>query len=79
MYCHRDETTRTLERVDGTVLLRESRFDPVADIPVRRIREITLAERRSRQLGEIHSRVPGDWLLPYAHQRYDDLSPVGEE
>jgi acetoacetate decarboxylase len=79
VYCHRDETTRTLERVDGTVLLRESRFDPVADIPVRRIREITLAERRSRQVGEIHSRVPGDWLLPYVHQRYDDLSPVGEE
>ncbi len=78
VYCHRDETTRTLERVDGEVLLRESPFDPVADIPVRRIREITLAERRSRQLGEIHSRVPGDWLLPYVHQRYDDLSPVGE-
>jgi acetoacetate decarboxylase len=79
VYCHRDETTRTLERVEGEVLLRESRFDPVADIPVRRIREITLAERRSRQLGEIHCRVPGDWLLPYVHQRYDDLSPVGEE
>ncbi len=79
VYCHRDETTRTLERVEGEVLLRESRFDPVADIPVRRIREITIAERRSRQLGEIHCRVPGDWLLPYVHQRYDDLSPVGEE
>ena len=35
VYCYRDETTRTLERVDGEVLLRESRFDPVADIPVR--------------------------------------------
>jgi acetoacetate decarboxylase len=79
VYCHRDETTRTLERVDGEVLLRESRFDPVVDIPVRRIREITLAERRSRQLGEIHCHVPSDWLLPYVHQRYDDLSPVGEE
>lgn len=79
VYCHRDETTRTLERVDGEITLRDSRFDPVADLPVRRIREITLAERRSRQLGEIHSHVPSDWLLPYVHQRYDDLSPVGEE
>ncbi len=79
IYCHRDETTRHLEAVDGTVTLRESRFDPVADIPVRHVREITIAERRSSQIGEIHSRVPSDWLLPYVHQRYDDLSPVGEE
>ena len=28
--------------------------------------------------GEIVSRVPGEWIAPYAHQRYDDLSPVGE-
>jgi acetoacetate decarboxylase len=46
---------------------------------VRSIREITVAERRSRQTAEINSRVPADWLLPYVHQRYDDLSPVGEE
>jgi acetoacetate decarboxylase len=79
VHCYRDETTRTLERVDGEVLLRESRFDPVADIPVRAIREITLAERRSRQTAEITTHVPAEWLLPYVHQRYDDLSPVGEE
>lgn len=79
VYCYRDETTRTLERVDAEVLLRDSRFDPVADIPVGNIREVTLAERMSRQSAEINSHVPGDWLLPYVHQRYDDLSPVGEE
>jgi acetoacetate decarboxylase len=79
VYCHRDETTRTIEHVDGAVLLRDSRFDPVADIPVGKIREITIAEKRSTQLGEIHSHVPGEWLRPFVHQRYDDLSPVGEE
>jgi acetoacetate decarboxylase len=79
VYCYRDETTRTLEAVTGEVLLRESRFDPVADIPVRRVREITIAERRSRQTAEIRSHVPCEWLMPYVHQRYDDLSPVGEE
>jgi acetoacetate decarboxylase len=79
VYCHRAETTRRLERVEGEVTLRESRFDPVADVPVRAIRGIELGERRSVQRGEIHSRVPGEWLLPYVHQRYDDLSPVGEE
>jgi acetoacetate decarboxylase len=79
VYCHRDETTRSLARVDGEVILRESRFDPVADLPVRRLVSMTLAERRSVQRGEIHSRVPGEWLLPYVHQRYDDLSPLGDE
>jgi len=79
VYCRRQETHRTLERVDGEVLLRESRFDPVADLPVRRLVEMTLSERRSVQTGEIVSRVPAEWLLPYVHQRYDDLSPVGTD
>jgi len=79
VYCHRDETTRKVERVDGEVVLRDSRFDPVADLPVRGIREIELAERSSVQRGVIHSRVPADWIEPYAHQRYDDLSPVGTD
>jgi len=79
VYCYRDETTRTLEAVDGEVVLRESRFDPVADLPVRKLREITIAERRSTQTAEIHSHVPGDWIAPFVHQRYDDLSPVGED
>jgi acetoacetate decarboxylase len=79
VYCHRDETTRRLERVDAEITLRESRFDPVVDLPVRRIVSIELAERRSIQRGEIHARVPGEWLRPFVHQRYDDLSPIGED
>lgn len=79
VYCHRTEDFRNLERVDGDVILRESRFDPVVDLPVRRVVEMSLSERRSVQVGEIHSRVPSEWLRPFVHQRYDDLSPVGEE
>jgi len=79
VYCHRDEATRKLERVDGEITLRESRFDPVVDLPVRRIVSMELAERRSVQRGEIHGPVPGEWLRPFVHQRYDDLSPVGED
>jgi acetoacetate decarboxylase len=79
VYCRRDETTREAHRVDGEVTLRDSRFDPVADLPVRRVVDVTLAERRSVQRGEIVGRVPAEWLVPFAHQRYDDLSPVGEE
>src|SRR6185437_3578841 len=77
VYCHRTEKTRTFERVDGDVVLRDSRFDPVADLPVRQLRDIVLATRSSVQRGEIHGTVPGEWLRPYVHQRYDDLSPVG--
>jgi acetoacetate decarboxylase len=51
----------------------------VADLPVRRLVEINYSERASQQRAEIVSRVPGEWLLPYVHQRYDDLSPVGTE
>ena len=79
VYCHRTEQTRKLEAVTGTVTLGESRFDPVADLPVRQLIDITLAERSSIQRGEIHGTVPGEWIRPYVHQRYDDLSPVGEE
>jgi acetoacetate decarboxylase len=79
VYCHRTESARTLARVEGTVTLRESRFDPVADLPVRRLVSLTLSERRSVQTGEIVTRVPAEWIAPYAHQRYDDLSPVGTE
>jgi acetoacetate decarboxylase len=78
VYCHRDESTRSARAVDGQVLLRDSRFDPVADLPVQKLVSITLAERNSTQTGEIVSRVPAEWLIPYAHQRYDDLSPVND-
>ncbi|MGH9212812.1 MAG: acetoacetate decarboxylase family protein [Acidimicrobiales bacterium] len=79
VYCHRHETYRSLARVDGQVTLTESRFDPVADLPVRRLVEMTLSERRAVQRGEVVTRVPGEWLAPFVHQRYDDLSPVGED
>ena len=77
VYCHRQETSRSVEGVDGEVILRDSRFDPVADLPVRRLVEMTISERRSIQRGEIVSHVPAEWLLPYVHQRYDDLSVLG--
>ena len=32
VYCRRTETTRSLQRVDAEVTLRESSFDPVADL-----------------------------------------------
>ena len=77
VYCHRMETNRTRERVEGEIILRESRFDPVVDLPVRRILEMSLSERQSQQRGEIVATLDPTDVLPYAHQRYDDIHPAG--
>ncbi len=63
-----------LEDIDGTVELGESPLDPVADIVVREIKSITWCRRRTVQVGRIAERVPPEWLLPYVHQRYDDVA-----
>ncbi len=79
IHCHREEKTRSVFVVDGKITLRESKFDPVADLPVRRLRYIEFAERSSKQYGEIVRTVPGEWVMPFVHQRYDDLSVTGTE
>ncbi len=77
VHCHRDEITRKVEGVAGEVVLRESRFDPVVDLPVRTVRSIELGERSTVQRGEIVAQLPGDSIMPFVHQRYDDLSVTG--
>jgi acetoacetate decarboxylase len=79
VHVRRREQTRRQWRVSGEVVLRESRFDPVADLPVLEVRDIELAERSSVQSGEVVATLASDWVAPYAHQRYDDVSPVGAE
>jgi acetoacetate decarboxylase len=79
VHVRRREKTRSLFRVEGEVVLRESQFDPVADLPVRRLVSIELVERSSVQTGAVVCRVPAGVVAPYVHQRYDDLSPVGTE
>jgi len=78
VYCTREETVRWIKRCDGELVLRDSRFDPVADLPVRSLVEVTVGERNSIQRGRIHSTVPAQWVVPFMHQRYDDLSPLGD-
>jgi acetoacetate decarboxylase len=77
VYCTRTENQRSRERVDATVTLRDSNYDPVADLPVHRVVSCHLLENNTVQRGEIHSTVPQDWILPFAHQRYDHLAPRG--
>jgi acetoacetate decarboxylase len=77
VYCHRHESARAVRRIDGELKLMESPLDPVADFPVRSIMSMEYAEIAGTQRGEIVGRVPAEDLLPYVHQRYDDLSVLG--
>lgn len=79
VYCHREEKTRALWPIDGDVKLTDSRFDPVADLPVRKLVSIDIGERSSKQSGVIMGTVSPDDIIPFVHQRYDDLSPVGTD
>lgn len=76
VHCVRNEKVRKLERITGDVVLRESMYDPVADLPVRRIVEITLGEKTTDQKGRVAERVSAQALLPYIHQRYDDPQQI---
>jgi acetoacetate decarboxylase len=72
VHCLRNERVRKLERITGDVVLRESMYDPVADLPVQRLVEITLREKTTGRRGRVVERVSAQALLPYIHQRYDD-------
>ncbi|MEM7136544.1 MAG: acetoacetate decarboxylase family protein [Myxococcota bacterium] len=62
-----------IRRIDGgQIILRESMFDPLIDVPVRRIVSMEFAEGASVTSGEILRTVPGEWLEPFLVQRYDD-------
>jgi acetoacetate decarboxylase len=65
--------------MQGELILRESPFDPVADLPVRRLIRMEYDEGQTESNGTVLRSVPGDWLLPYLHQRYDDPAAVGIE
>ncbi|MGW7005666.1 acetoacetate decarboxylase family protein [Streptomyces sp. NPDC054933] len=76
VHCTRRERVRELAAVAGRVVLRESAYDPVADLAVRELVEITVGEKSSDQSGRVAERVGARSLLPYIHQRYDDAAQI---
>lgn len=66
-----------VRRVSGALTLRESPFDPVADLPVRRLVRLEYEVGRTRSNGEVLRPIPGEWLLPFLHGRYDDPANQG--
>ena len=61
-----------VKAVDGEILLKESGYDPLIDLPVRGIVSMEYAEGASQTGGKVLRSVPGEWVLPYFGQRYDD-------
>jgi acetoacetate decarboxylase len=74
---HQDH--RRVHRVEGELLLRESAFDPVADLPVRRLVRMEYEEGTSQSGGRVLRALPPEWVLPVLHQRYDDPGAEGVE
>jgi acetoacetate decarboxylase len=66
-------------RVEGELVLRDSPFDPVADLPVRRLVRMEYEEGGTESNGRVLRAIPGEWLLPVLHQRYDDPQAEGVE
>lgn len=62
------------DAIDGTIELGDSPLDPVADLSVKELRSITWCRRRTIQTARIVEAVPPEWLLPFVHQRYDDVA-----
>ena len=64
---------------DAELVLGESPMDPVADVPIKRLVSAEYEEGGSESNGTVLRSVPGEWLLPFLHQRYDDVSGDGVE
>jgi acetoacetate decarboxylase len=73
---HKHDAVR---RMEGEIVLTDSPLDPVADIPVRRLLRMEYEEGGTHSNGKVLRSVPGEWLLPFLHQRYDDTSGEGIE
>lgn len=78
VHVYRHEEARDGRAIEATLTLHDSPLDPIADIPVGRIVSMEFARVTTIQHGEVVERVPADQLLPYVHQRYDDLSVLGK-
>lgn len=68
-----------VHEMDGTLTLHDSPLDPVADIPVRKLLSLQYEQGSTQSNGTVLRPVPGDWILPFLHGRYDDTSGEGIE
>ena len=63
----------------GKLILRDSPFDPVADLPVRRLVRMEYEEGTSHSNGTVLRPIAAESVLPFLHQRYDEPGNKGIE
>lgn len=66
-------TVHRAARGEGTITFRESRHDPVIDLPVLSVSRATLSEGETHTSAEVVTTVPAGGFLPYAYGKLDDL------
>jgi acetoacetate decarboxylase len=65
--------------MSGSITLRESPYDPLADIPVRKLVEMEFIEGGTATGGQILRPVPGEWIAPHWVGRMDEPRNTGIE
>ena len=70
---HRGRTHR-VTRGTGTITFRESRHDPVIDIPVLEVEGAAFSHGETHTTAEVVATVPAADFLPWAHVKTDDLT-----
>lgn len=68
-----------LKHCTGEIILRESPNDPMIDVPVKKLVSLEYAEGATQTGGEVLQEVPGEWLIPFIHGRYDEPQEQGIE
>lgn len=59
------------------IILRDSPYDPLVDVPVKKIVRMEFAEGSAQTSGEILTKIPGEWIEDHIDQRYDDGLDLG--
>jgi acetoacetate decarboxylase len=64
---------RSMERVEGKLVLRDSPTDWVADLPVEEVESIVWTTRTATHQPTVVGPVDPEAFAPFAHARYDDV------
>jgi acetoacetate decarboxylase len=70
---HRGRTYR-MTRGTGTITFRESRHDPVIDIPVFEVEGATFSQGETHTSAEVVATIPAADFMPWAYTKHDDLT-----
>lgn len=69
--------TSVREVLSPEIILRESPFDPLADVLVKDVVKMELCEGTIRTSGQVLRSVPGEWIANHIGQRFDDGEDLG--